>query len=221
MTRKIKLFLVDDQLLFRQSLRSLIKEFAQLDLLAEAENGIEALELLNKHDPDVILLDIKMPLMNGKETTIEIKKKFPGIKVIILSMYDDAYYTLDLFKSGADSYLPKNCDIDELVFAIETVYKGERYLDKRSQNILEIEGEIKKPENAILDQLALNEIEKKILLLVAIGKSGKEIIAELNIPIATFNHNKKIIRFKTSCKNDAQLALYAVNHGFVSKSSDI
>ena len=215
MGEKIKVMVVDDQQLFRQGIISLLNEYKNIKVVAEAENGIEALRSLELCNPDVILLDIDMPLMKGDEATKYIRKDYPHIKIIIISMYDELFYILDLLKSGVHGYLAKNEDIDIVVSAIQTVNNGGIFLDEKTTTALQITTDIKKPINCILGQIALDEEEKNLLKLICSGKSGKEIADILQIPLSTFNHRKSILREKTGCKKDIDFVFYAFRHGIV------
>ncbi|HWY11281.1 MAG TPA: response regulator transcription factor [Bacteroidia bacterium] len=215
MKDKIKIHLVDDQQLFRQGVRSLLKGFNNLEVTGEAGNGIELLESLKESEPDVILLDIKMPLMNGEEAAKEIKKNFPGIKIIILTMHDEAYYILELIKIGIDGFLPKNCDIKEIVIAIESVNAGKIYFEENIARALETCEEFVRPENCVLGQKALDEMEKNVLKAICAGKRDKEIADHLNMSVYTVDFHKRNIKEKTGLQTSAELALYAVKNGII------
>ncbi|MBC7861689.1 MAG: response regulator transcription factor, partial [Bacteroidia bacterium] len=118
---RIKLILAEDQELVRKALISLLKENPNIEVIGEAENGKKLLELLKQVEPDIVLLDIEMPVMNGQEALDVISKRFPAIKVIILSMYEEMALMSDFITKGARAYLPKGCSIERLFEAIETV----------------------------------------------------------------------------------------------------
>lgn len=215
MSDKIKVMIVDDQQLFRQGLINLLNEYENIKVVAEAENGIEALKSLELCNPDVILLDVDMPLMNGHEATKLIIKDYPHIKIIIISIHDELFYTFALLKCGAHGYLAKNSEIDVVVSAIQIVFNGGIYLDNKTTKDLEITNDLKKPINCVIGELALTEDEKHFLKRICTGKSGKEIADGLKIPISTFNHRKSILREKTGCKTDTDFVFYAFRHGIV------
>ncbi len=206
---------VDDQQLFRQGIIMLLNGYDNINVVAEAENGVETLKTLKLCDPDVILLDIDMPLMKGDEAAKFIRKDYPHIKIIVISMHDEPFYTLCLLKSGVHGYLAKNADIDVVVSAIQTVNSGGIFLEKATIVSLGITTDINEPINCIIGQTALDEEEKNLLKLICKGKTGKEIADILQIVPSIFNKRKSILKEKTGCKTDVDFVFYAFRHGIV------
>lgn len=213
--------IVDDLKIIREGLTNLLKTFGTLNVIAEAENGAEALRMIEMSTPDIVLMDISMPIMDGKEATIRIKKAHPEIKILILSMHNEPYYAYELMKSGANGYLEKDSSRDALISAIETVNNGGVYLNERTLAALEITTDLKKPIGCRIGEQALNEDEKKLLKLICVGKTGKEISTFLEIPLSTFNHRKSVLKRKTKCKSDTDLVFYAFRHGIITYYDNI
>jgi len=215
MKRVIKLLVAEDHQLVRQGFISLLKSFIYIKVIAEAADGKEVFEKLNKVDPEIILLDIEMPLMNGEEVAIILKKEFPLIKVIIISLHYDPFHVSRFYKIGVDAYLSKSCDIERVVKIINEVHERGSYIDEEILQLL-IKGETHvKPEKSGLGQKSLNPIELACLKLLCRGRRDKEISAELKIPFNTFLSHKKNIKIKTGFSSPAQLAIYAVKQGII------
>lgn len=215
MENEIKLMIVDDQKLFRIGLTTLLNEYKTIKVIAEAENGADALNILKLCTPDVIFMDIDMPVMNGMEATIQIKKLYPNVKILVLSMHDEPFFSYEFMKNGANGYLVKNIDVDILLSAIETVYKGGLFLDESTAKALGITTDITRPIEPILQERALNKDELDLLKAICTGRSNKEISASLDIPLGTLKYKKAILKEKTSCNSDVDLVFYAFRHGYV------
>lgn len=133
MKKSIQIGIADDHLVLRQGLISLLKEYDNLNIVLSVNNGQELMDGLKKIQPDIILLDVEMPVMNGREALEKIKAEYPQIKVLIISQYFTNAYIIEFIKIGARGFLPKNCDIDKIVEAIQLVHEnGEYYDDKVS-----------------------------------------------------------------------------------------
>ena len=215
MSEKIKIIVAEDHQLVREAFAFLLKNFDFIEILGMAENGIEALELLKEKEPDILFLDIEMPLMNGETTAKEVKKKFPNVKIIVLSMYNESYYILEFFRIGVNCYLTKGCSTEKLITAINSVYNEGEYFDEDIAQIIQRNTKIK-PENCILGQEPLEEAETEVLKLLCEGKRGKEISEKLQISIDTINFHKRSLKNKTGCDSTAQLVVYAIRNGIIS-----
>lgn len=173
----IKVLIVDDQSLIREGLTMMLSLYDTISIAGEAINGKEAIEILSKEEVDLILMDIRMPIMNGVEATKQIKENYPNIKVLILTTFNEDEYIFEGLKNGADGYLLKDISSKELVRAIETVYEG---------NIL---------------------LEPEVALLIGEGKSNREIAKTLYVAEGTVkNHITKILS-KLDLRDRTQLAV--------------
>ena len=132
MKKPIHIAIVDDHVIVRQGLISLLAEYEEVNILFDANNGKELMDNLKSSKPDIVLLDIAMPIMNGKEALEKMQLKYPKIKVIVMSQYFHDEYIIEFIKAGASAFLPKNCDIDKLLDAINYVFEHGYYYDNRT-----------------------------------------------------------------------------------------
>ena len=192
---KIKVLLVDDHQLFREGIATLLFSAENIEVIAQAEDGADAIEKVKYYKPDVVLLDIAMPRMNGIEAAKKIKILNPAVKVITLSMHSDKQYVKGVLEAGADGYLLKNCTYRQLTDAVQTVYEGKKYL---SQDITEmvISGYLSPSKSEEREYDKLSEREKEIFMLFAHGKSTREIGEKLFISVKTVNTHKQNILAK-------------------------
>lgn len=212
---KIKLMLVDDQSLIREGLEMMLSLYDDLEIVGQATNGNEAIELLVGLDVDVILMDIKMPKMNGVEGTKIIKEKYPEVKILILTTFNEEQYIFEGLKFGADGYMLKDTKSDEIVNGIRTVYNGNVLLQPevatKVVNVLKNNKSQEFNSNTILLKGEYEELtlrERDIALLVAKGKNNKEISKELFITEGTVKNHLTRILGKLGLENRTQLALY-------------
>lgn len=208
----IKVLIADDHQLFREGLVNLLADASNIEVVAQAENGLVVLEKVRFSEPDIVLMDIGMPLLNGINTTIELRKEFPNVKTIALSMHDEKLYVKGILEAGAWGYLLKNCTYDQLVDAINKVYNGEKYLDTHATKII-IQDYLK---NDSWGMMKLTERELEVLKLLAEGKSIREISEALFISIKTVGSHKQNIFDKLKLKNMAQLIKFALKNDIVS-----
>ncbi len=209
---KIKVLIADDHQLFREGISNLLFPIDSIEVIAQAENGIDAINKVKHYKPDVVLLDIAMPEMNGIEACKKIKSQFSDIKIITLSMHSDKQYVKGVLEAGADGYLLKNCTLRQLTDAIQLVYDGKKYL---SQDITEmvINGYLT-PTNDDQDEYnKLSKREKEIFVLFAEGKSTKEISDKLFISVKTVGTHKQNILEKMDLKTNADIVKYALKKG--------
>lgn len=206
----IKVLIVDDQSLIREGLSMMLSLYDTVTIVGEAKNGQEAIEFLENEDIDLILMDIRMPIMDGVEATKIIKEKYPEIKILILTTFNEDKYIFEGLKNGADGYLLKDISSEELVKAIETVYKGNMLLQpgiakKIIDSIDKKHGNLNKITKDDFKELSKREYE--IALLVGEGKSNKEISSKLFITEGTVkNHITKILD-KLEIRDRTQLAV--------------
>jgi len=216
MTERIyKIILTDDHTLFRTGLKNLLVLEPGFDVVGEAANGKELLALLEIVQPDVILLDIAMPEMNGIEAAEEIMRRWPEMKIVTLSMYGEEEYYFKMVSLGVKAFLLKNSDIGEVQEAIRTVVDGGTYF---SQELLyNLVSNLKSStENRLeIDEADLSERELEILLEICKGLSNQEIGDKLFISKRTVDKHRANILAKTNCKNTANLVVYAIKNNLV------
>jgi DNA-binding NarL/FixJ family response regulator len=212
----IQIALVDDQILFRQAMAMLIESEPGLSLVMQADNGIDCLGQLNLLDdpPDLALVDMEMPGMDGQQLTEELQKKFPSIKVVILSVHSKERLIARMIQAGASGYLFKNCDKQELLLAIRTVYTSGFYINpvvlKAIQSVSATGQDPVKKETAI--PVDLSKREREILELICREQSNTEIAEQLFLSVRTVEGHRNNLLQKTGCRNTAGLVLFAVKY---------
>jgi len=209
---RIKVLLVDDHQIIIDGLKSLLKNSDEISVVAEANNGREALRILDILEIDVILMDIDMPVMNGINTLKEIEKQSFGVKVIILSMHNEAGMIKSLIELGANGYLLKSCQQDELIGAIKKVAVGQSYFSTDVTLALLNPARSSNPDKK--DEL-LTDRETEILKLIAAGFSNKEIGDQLFISHRTVDTHRTNLMKKLDVGNIAGLISYAIRNGVV------
>jgi DNA-binding NarL/FixJ family response regulator len=211
----IKILIADDHQLFREGLMTLLSSALNIEIVAQAENGKQTIEKAKKLSPDIILMDIGMPIINGIEATGILQMEAPKIKVIALTMHSEKHFIKGMLEAGAYGYLFKNCAYDELIDAINTVYAGKKYL---SDDITEfiIHDYIGKPKNKQEDDPQLSAREMEILKLIADGKTSREISELLFVSIKTIGTHKQNILNKLNMNSTADLVKYAIKKGVIS-----
>lgn len=208
----IKIILADDHKLLRTGLKNIIEQKFNMQIIAEASDGREAIKLCYKLTPDVIVMDVSMPGLNGIEAASQIIKHNSEIKIIGLSMHSSKQFIQGMFKAGALGYLLKDGDSDELLNAISTVVRNKRYLSKDiNQEFLNL---IKKGEN--LNKEFLSAREKEVLQLIAEGKSSKEIAEILFLSSKTVDVHRNNIMKKVDLHTIPELTKYAIQKGYTS-----
>jgi two-component system, NarL family, response regulator NreC len=213
---KIKIVLADDHKIIRDGLSSLIAKHPNMEVIAEVENGKEAVEVSSQLNPDVVIIDISMPDLNGIDATRKIIEQNPGIKVIGLSMHSDPEYVKGLLNAGASGYLLKDCAFGELVQAINSVTRNKSYLSPEIASIVigEFKGHDVSPNSG--EATILTGREREILQLISEGYSSKEIASYFNLSIKTVATHRQNIMDKTHCHDVVTLTKYAIRKGFTS-----
>jgi DNA-binding NarL/FixJ family response regulator len=214
----IRVLLVDDQALFREGLSTLLSVYPELEIVGEAANGQEALQQAERLRPDVVLMDLRMPVLDGVTATRRLKETRPSCRVIILTTFDDDEYVFDGLRAGAVGYLLKDVSSEKLVEAIRTTARGESFLQPNIAAKLVAEfarmDESPTPQaQQLVDPLSQRELE--ILALVAEGASNKEIGAELFIAEGTVKNHVTNILSKLSVRDRTQAALRARELGLI------
>jgi DNA-binding NarL/FixJ family response regulator len=207
----IKVVIVDDHHVVRRGLMFFLKTQKDIEIIGEAANGEEAVQLVEKLHPDVVLMDLVMPVMDGIEATKKIKELSPHTKVLILTSFSDQDHVIPAIRAGASGYQLKDIEPDQLVQAIKSIYKGESQLHpKVASHVMThlYQGESK--EENLLDELTKRE--KEVLAEIAKGKSNKEIAATLMITEKTVKTHVSNILAKLNLADRTQAALYAVKH---------
>ena len=210
--KKIKILLVDDHKLLRDGIRNIIEQRSDMQIIGEASDGREAIKIALKLLPDVIVMDLAMPGMNGIEAAKIINKKQPYLKIIGLSMHSGKQFIQGMFKAGAMGYLLKDGDADELITAITIVVQNKRYLSRDlDQNFLSL---IKKGES--IDDIHLTSRETEVLKLIAEGNSSKKIGEILFLSPKTVAVHRTNIMKKTDFQSISELTKYAIQRGLTS-----
>ncbi len=211
----IRILIADDHVLFREGMKSLLKNEAGIELIASASDGVEALELAEELHPDIILMDVTMPRMNGIIATEKILSKFPDIKVIVLSMHSDRRFIAETLKAGARGYLLKESSPETVVDAIHSVAEGEIYLSAHACTVL-TEDYLRLLNNEKENSAnPLSEREMEVLLLLVKGRNGKQIADTLSISKNTVDTHRRRILDKLGCASMAELTKYAIREGFL------
>jgi len=216
MNNPIKVVIADDHVLFRAGVKTALSLHKDIKMIAEADNGMQLLTVLKHIQPDVILLDIQMPVMDGISTLPEIKKLYPEIKVIMLTMHNDHSMISKLMELGANSYLTKNSDSEVIYEAIKTVHEQEYFFNQLT-NIALIDGlRVKRQAEAALPMDAkLNDKEIAILRMICEEKSTKEIADLVELSPRTVEAIRDKLKVKTGAKSLAGLVMYAVKSGLI------
>ncbi|MDX9882540.1 MAG: response regulator transcription factor [Prolixibacteraceae bacterium] len=208
-----KIIIVDDHTLFRNGLKILLNNLKDYRVVAEASNGKEFLDLLETIRPDLVLLDIEMPVMDGIKAAETALKKFPELKIITLSMYGEEDYYYQMVNAGVKGFVLKNSDIKEVKAALETVFEGGSYFSSELlENLVNNLKTIKKDKELHTE---LSEREMEILVLICQGYSNQEIADQLFISKRTVDKHRANILEKSESKNTAQLVVYAIKNRLV------
>ncbi|MEO5978365.1 MAG: response regulator transcription factor [Chryseolinea sp.] len=215
---KTKIAIVDDHALLRQGIHSLLENLEDMEVVATASSGEEALALLTIRCPDVFLMDIMMKGMNGIEATRWIKEQNPKIKIILVSSEVSKEYITAGIKAGIDGYLPKDHCKDVLVEAIRLVMQDEHYFSQEVTSLIFQDFYLKETEGVGLPRKKTKELSKReeeVLTLIALGRSLREAGDDLFISVKTIETHKHHIQDKLGLKNTAQLVRYAIDHKLI------
>lgn len=209
----VKIILADDHEIFRDGFHSLLKNQSRIILLAEAANGQQLVALTEKHLPDVVLTDIKMPLMDGIEATRIITAKYPQVAIIALSMFNDDKLIIDMLEAGAKGYLLKNAHKTEIIDAINTVSQHKPYYCSATGiKLAQLIANSRFNPNDPSQKTMFTDKEKEIICLICRQFSNKEISAALHLSIRTIEGYRERILQKTDARNTAGIVIYAIKH---------
>ena len=214
MMKPIRILLADDHTLVRAGIHSLLKNIEGIEVVAEAGDGREALRLVRTHRPDVVLMDIAMPGLNGLEATAHITKKFPQVRVIILSMHVNEEYILQALRAGAMSYMVKGADTSELEIAIKAVTRGETYLSPGVSKHV-VTDYIQRLSGGETSVELLTPRQREVLQLIAEGYSTKKIAQTLRISVKTVETHRMQLMERLEIHDIAGLVRYAIRIGLV------
>lgn len=215
--KKIKVLLADDHALIRAGLVKLLESMPDIEVLGEANDGLQLLELAHALRPDLVLMDIAMPGLNGLETTARLLKAAPGTKVIILSMHQDEQYVRQALRVGTSGYLLKDSAPTELSLAIHAVARGDTYLSPAISRgvVSDYVTRLRNDDN----QIALTPRQREVLQLIAEGKSSKEIAQRLDLAVKTVDTHRTLLMKQLDIHEVAGLVRYALRAGLIAPHS--
>jgi len=220
METNLELIIVDDHMLFRQGLIQLLNERLEQVNIREASNGKELLSMIRSQKPEIVLMDLEMPEMNGIETSNALLSDpaYKDIKIIVLSMHENEKFVLELIESGIHGYVLKDADIDEVIKAIDVVQSGEYYVSQHTLNAIRKDVNLSNQFDHTFEFEGekLTEREKEILRLICKEYTNKEMADELNLSVRTIDGHRNRILKKTGMKNTAGLIKYALQKGIYS-----
>ncbi len=213
----IKIMIADDHQIVRQGLRNLLAAEPDMQVVAEADNGRKVLPLVKEFAPNIVIMDITMPGLNGIEATRQILAECSGVKVIALSMHSDSLFVLNMLKAGASGYLLKDCALEDLVRAIRTVVNDKTYLSPGISDVV-IKDFVSGLDHADLAGAfsVLSAREREVLQLMAEGKSTNQIADCLCVSVKTVESHRKQIMSKSGIRSVAELTKYAIRQGLTS-----
>ena len=210
MTSKIRTLIADDHTLLRNGICALLADEPDIVIVGEASDGREAVRLAGQLKPDVVLMDIAMPLLNGLEATRQIKREHPAINVLVLTMYDNEEYFRQMLEVGASGYIIKRAAASELVNAIRAVYNGEAVLSPTITRLL-LEDYLNHDIHSQKDDPnALSSREREVLQLIAEGKTSREIAEILNLSVKTVQSHRTSLMQKLDLHDRGDLIKYAI-----------
>jgi two-component system response regulator NreC len=207
---KIRILVADDHTLLRNGIRALLEDEQDIAIVGEAEDGREAVRLANQLKPNVVLMDIAMPLLNGLEATRQIKREHPEINVLVLTMYDHEEYFRQILEVGASGYIIKRAAANELVAAIRTVHQGEAVLSPSITRLLLEDYLRRDASKEEADPNALSPREREILQLIAEGKTSREIAEILSLSVKTVQSHRTSLMQKLDLHDRGELIKYAI-----------
>ncbi|HLT18242.1 MAG TPA: response regulator transcription factor [Thermomicrobiales bacterium] len=219
MRRGVSVLLVDDHVLFRQALRHLLETEQDIRVVGEASDGSQVEQLVEEERPDVVVMDISMPAIDGIVATQILREKYPSLGIIVLTMFAEDSQVIRAIRAGADGYLLKNIESGKVVDAIRAVARGESVVDPELATKVLNEFRRLSDVDGYNNIAGLTEREISLLQLVANGLSNKEIASELGLAESTVKNRLSILFQKLDVKDRTQAAIYAMTHGLVTSAS--
>jgi DNA-binding NarL/FixJ family response regulator len=217
--KRISVLLVDDHEVVRQGLRALLGAEEDMEVVGEAENGRQAVRLAGEMRPDVVIMDVAMPMLNGLEATRQIVRSLPETRVLVLSTYGQEDYVRQVTRAGAAGYLIKHTAADELLKAIRQVHDGNAYFSPGiTQSLRERGRESVERETDSTTAVALTSREAEVLQLIAEGFANKQVASELGISVKTVEKHRQQVMNKLKIHDIAGLTRYAVHNGLVERN---
>ena len=213
---RIRILLADDHTMVRQGLRKLLEERPDWEVIAEAGDGREAVRLVEQYKPDVAIIDVAMPLLNGVEATRQITKRAPGTRVLVLSMHADEAYVTQILQAGATGYLLKDSADVDLLKAVSEAAQGRSFFSPAIARVMLDDYVRQLADKGITDRYdALSAREREIFQLIAEGKTNKEMAALLSVSPSTVETHRAHIMEKLDLHSAAEIVLYAVRRGVI------
>jgi two-component system, NarL family, response regulator NreC len=213
---KIKIILTDDHKIVREGLRMLLEKHPGFQVVGEADDGEVLIPIVRQLQPDVILMDVSMPNVNGFEATQQLVNEFPKIKIIGLSMHFEKRFIAKMISAGAHGYLRKACASEQIIQAIQTVSNGKYIISDGDTSLIFDDKREYLNDTQVSNGTALTPREREILQLLAEGKLTKEIATHLDLSIKTVEKHRENLMNKLNIKNIAKLIKYAINEGIIS-----
>ncbi len=214
MSNKIRVLICDDHALFREGVKTILAAHPEFEVVGEAEDGREAVERANRLNPDVVLMDISMPVLKGFDATRRIRKDRPGAKVLILTVYDDEDLVARCLDAGASGYILKDSPPAQLTYAIQAVSNGQQYMSPRVLTTV-VRQFIANPTEPKSSYDLLSDREREILVLLAEGIALKEIAKRLNLSVKTVEAHKYNLMRKLDLHDRSELIRYAIRKRLV------
>lgn len=214
----LRILLADDHALVRAGIRSLLQEMAGIDVVAEAGDGLEAVRLTALHQPDLVLMDVAMKNANGLEATLEIRRQFPAVKVLILSMYTNEEYVVQALRAGASGYMVKDSAPLELELAINAIKAGDTYLSPPVSRQV-VESYMQRVGGEVTPAEPLTPRQREVLQFIAEGKSTKEVAYQLKLSVKTVETHRAQIMQRLNVHDIPGLVRYAIKAGLVNLDS--
>jgi two-component system response regulator NreC len=213
---RIRLLLVDDHEVVRSGLRMLLENEADLVIVGEASNGHEALELVEKLNPDVVIMDITLPDISGIDATRHIKESHPDVAVVALTIHEDQQYFFEMLQAGASAYVPKRAAPDDLITAIRAAHRGEMYIYSSLAKLLVNDFLVRSSEEGAKERMdGLTRREQEVLSLLADGKTNDEIAEQLIISTHTVARHRENLMGKLGLHSRSELVKYAIRQGLI------
>lgn len=212
----IRILLADDHAIVRHGLSKSIQEEEDMEVVGQAEDGLSTIQMVRELSPDLVLMDISMPDINGMDATVEIVRDFPKVKIIALSMHSAKKFVREMFKAGASGYLLKDCEFEELANAIRTVMSGKTYLSPEIAEVVVDSYVRTSNEDQSSAFSALTKRERQVLQLMSEGQTTKQIGLKLHISPKTVEAHRLRVMEKLEIDNIAQLTKYAIQEGLTS-----